>query len=85
MQGATDADKSIGRQVMQELRSDASFASMLSQIKINVNSGKVTLTGNVKSEDQKQKVESTAQKVTGVSTIDNQLKVSADAASNESK
>lgn len=84
VQGTTEADKSIGRQVMQELRSDATFGAMLNQIKINVESGKVTLTGNVKSEDQKQKAESIAQKVTGVSTIDNQLKINAEASTGAS-
>ena len=69
---------------MQELRSDPTLGAMLSQIKINVESGKVTLKGNVKSEEQKKNAESVAQKVTGVSTIDNQLKVSADASSTTS-
>ncbi len=85
VQGTTEADKSVGRQVMQELRSDATFGAMLSQIKINVDSGKVTLKGTVKSEDQKKNAESIAQKVTGVSTIDNQLKVNAEASGTESK
>jgi osmotically-inducible protein OsmY len=85
VQGTTDADKSIGRQVMQELRSDATLGAMFSQIKINVDSGKVTLKGNVKSEEQKKNAESIAQKVTGVSTIDNQITVGADATGTESK
>ena len=75
VQGATEADRSLGRQIAQELKSDTMLAALLPSIKINVGTGKVTLRGTVKSEDEKTKIESAVQRVTGVANIDDQLQI----------
>src|SRR5207253_4584943 len=66
VQGATEADRSLGQQIAQELKTDTMLAALLPSIKINVETGKVTLRGTVKSEDEKKKIESAVQRVTGV-------------------
>jgi len=83
IQAATDTDRTLGQQIMSSLRADTSIANSFSKVKFNVNSGKVTLTGNVKSEDEKKNIESAVQKVTGVSSVDNQLQVSSDSSANQ--
>ena len=46
-------------------------------VQVTVSNGKATLTGTVKSEAEKQQVETTAKQVSGVTSVDNQLKVEA--------
>jgi osmotically-inducible protein OsmY len=77
IQAATEADRTLGQQVVQELRTDTTLAALLPKIRLNVESGKITLSGTVKSEDQKQKIESAVKRVTGVANVEDHLKVSA--------
>lgn len=84
VQGSTDADRSMGRQVIQELRTDTSLAATLPMIKITADNGKITLTGTVKNDDEKKKIETAVQRVTGVSTVENQLQVSTNPAATDS-
>jgi osmotically-inducible protein OsmY len=76
IQASTEADRALGQKIQQEMRADANLAAQLSAIKLAVDNGKIVLSGSVKSEDQKQAVEKAAQRVTGVSSVDNQLQVS---------
>ena len=77
---STDADRTLGQQVVQELKTDTTMAALLPTVKMSIDNGKVTLKGTVKSEDQKKKIESAVQRVTGVSNVDDQLQVSAGSA-----
>jgi osmotically-inducible protein OsmY len=79
VQGLTEADRNLGQKIQEEVRKDSSLAGQLSLIKLNVDNGKIILTGKVKSEDQKQSIEKATQRVTGVNSIDNQLQVSGSA------
>jgi osmotically-inducible protein OsmY len=85
VQGATEADRSLGQKVIQELRADTSLAATIPTIKVNVDGNKVTITGTVKNEDEKAKIESAVQRVTGVVNVENQLQVSTNPAATESK
>lgn len=76
-QGSSDSDRMLAQQISQELRADASLASAISQVGISVNDGRVTLQGTVKNEVQKREIESAIERATGVSSVDNQLRVSA--------
>jgi len=73
IQGDTETDRALAQQLMQELRTDAEIVPLMSKVKINVSNGKATLTGTVQSEEQKQKLESCLQKVSGITSVDNQL------------
>jgi len=75
VQGANALDRSLADQISQELKSDTSLASAVSNVSIAINEGRVTLTGSVKNEVQKREIESMIQRVTGVSSVDNQLRV----------
>jgi osmotically-inducible protein OsmY len=77
VQATTEADRTLGQKIMQELRSNTSLAASIPMLRISLNNGKVVLKGNVKSETEKQQIESAVQRVTGVTTVDNQLQVSA--------
>jgi osmotically-inducible protein OsmY len=71
----TEADRSLGQQIAQELKTDTTMAGVIPTLKITVENSKITLRGTVKSEDEKKKVESAVQRVTGVSSVDDQLVV----------
>ena len=45
-------------------------------VRIKIEDGKATLRGTVKSEEEKKQVETTVQQVSGVTSVDNKLKVS---------
>jgi osmotically-inducible protein OsmY len=77
VQGASAADQTLAEQIRQELRSDASLASAISQVNISVADGRVTLRGTVKNDVQKREIEAAIQRATGLSSVDNQLRVSA--------
>jgi osmotically-inducible protein OsmY len=81
VQGSTDADQKLADQVRQELRGDSTFSGSSSRLRISLDNGKATLRGFVKSEDDKQKVEKAVQKITGVTSVQNELRVSASSSS----
>jgi osmotically-inducible protein OsmY len=76
IQASTDADRTLGQQIMSNVQADASLATLAPMIKLKVDSGKVILHGTVKSEQDKQNIEAAVQKVSGVTSVDNRLKVS---------
>ena len=83
VRGATQADQAVGQKVISELRADRSIAALLPMVKINIENGKATLQGTVKSQDEKLKIETAVQKVTGITSLDDQLRIgSAPGASN---
>ena len=75
VQGITEADKTLGRQIMQQLRSDSSLLASLPMVRMSIDNGKVTLTGTVNSEQDKKSIETAVQGISGVATVDNQLQV----------
>lgn len=75
VQGSSEADRTIAAQISQELRTDASLAAAMSEVTISVVDGRVTLRGSVRNEVQKREIESAIQRATGVSSVDNQLRV----------
>ncbi|HEU5124530.1 MAG TPA: BON domain-containing protein [Verrucomicrobiae bacterium] len=76
VQGTSPTDQTLAQQINQELRTDASLAAAISQVNVTVANGRVTLRGTVKNEVQKREIESAIQRATGVSSVDNQLRVS---------
>jgi osmotically-inducible protein OsmY len=75
IQASTDADRTLGQQIMKDVCTDKALAAFVSMIKIQVDSGQVTVRGTVKNEQEKQSVEAAVQKVSGVTKVDNQLQV----------
>ncbi|MBC8094185.1 MAG: BON domain-containing protein, partial [Akkermansiaceae bacterium] len=76
VQGSTETDRALTQQISEELRADASLASAISQVRISVTDGQVILRGVVRNDVQKREIESAIQRTTGVSSVDNQLRVS---------
>ena len=83
IQGTTDADQKLADQVRQELRSNTALMGSMSRLRISLENGKATLRGTVKTDEEKQKIEQSIQKVTGVTSVQNELRVSATAGANE--
>jgi osmotically-inducible protein OsmY len=84
VRGSTDADQKLADQIKQELGADTSLAGAMSGLRIMIDNGKATLRGSVKTEEEKQKIEKSIQKVTGVTSVENQLRVGADAGQTDS-
>jgi len=81
VQGSTDADQKLADQMRQDLRADTSLSGSSSRLRISLDNGKATLRGFVKSEEDKQKIEKAVQKVTGVTSVQNELRVSSSSTS----
>jgi trimeric autotransporter adhesin len=75
VQGASQADQAIGQKVISELRADTSVAALLPTIRVKIDNGKATLSGTVKSQEEKLKIETAVQKVTGITSVDDQLRI----------
>ena len=71
----TPEDRNLLAAVRRSVVQDKSLSVMAHNIKIMVDTGKVTLRGPVKTADEKVKVEKIVQAVTGVSSINNSLDV----------
>jgi hyperosmotically inducible protein len=72
------ADRAVTQKIRKELMADKSLSTYAHNVKIITRDGMVTLKGPVKSEDEKQKVGSTAARVVDPSKIDNQITVKSD-------
>lgn len=69
------SDAEIEQKVREKLSTNTRLATGGKNINISVSYGKVTLTGSVSSPAEKSLAASTARKVTGVTTVNNQLSV----------
>ncbi|MGN6643001.1 MAG: BON domain-containing protein [Verrucomicrobiota bacterium] len=78
VQGSSQSDRTLAQQISQELRTNASLASAISQVSISVVDGQVTVRGAVKNAEQKREIEAAIHRATGVSSVDNQLRVNGD-------
>jgi osmotically-inducible protein OsmY len=84
VQGTSDADQKLADQVRQELKGDTSLSGSFSSLRISLENGKATLRGFVKSDQDKQNVEKSVQKITGVTSVQNELRVSGGSSSSSS-
>jgi len=73
---SSETDRTLVSQVRTELNKDASLAAIVPTIQITAQNGTVTLSGNVPSEQEKQKIEAAVKNAGNVVTVDNQLQVS---------
>jgi osmotically-inducible protein OsmY len=74
-QGENETDRKIAQDVRQAITSDDSLSTNAQNVKIISQDGNVTLRGPVKSEKEKQEIETRAKQVAGVKSVDNQLEV----------
>ena len=71
----SESDSAIVADVREKLRSDAKTAPLIPNIQITANNGLVLLNGTVQSAEQKQQIETLAQRAAGAVAVNNQLKV----------
>jgi osmotically-inducible protein OsmY len=74
-QSNSKSDVEITRQIRQAIVKDDSLSTSAHNVKIITNGGVVTLRGPVASTDEKTMVAKKAEKINGVSKVDNQLEV----------
>jgi len=74
-QGGSVADRKITQQIRQDLMSDKSLSFTAKNVKVITINGKVTLRGPVKSSGEKAKIAALAQRISGVTNVDNQLEI----------
>lgn len=70
------SDEHIAKKIRWLLHNDASLSNESKTVQVNVNGGKVRLTGAVNNADDKNKIESLVKQVNGVTSVSNELNVS---------
>ena len=75
LQDVTDTDMVIAQRVVEALRNDTSLRSPAPRVDIFVANGKVTLQGDVASEQQREKILSIARGAAGVNNVRDDLRV----------
>jgi len=73
----TGEDRSLTQTIRRSIRTDKSLARRLSDIKIHSENGRVSLTGSVRSEQEKNAIDSKAIAVAGVDNVANELTIAA--------
>ena len=74
-QSGKEADRKLAAAVRKAIVGDKSLSTYAHNVKVVTRDGVVTLRGPVRSDDEKAKVAELAQKVSGVSKVDDQLLV----------
>ena len=74
-QSNTKADLALTRNIRREITKNKAMSTYAKNIKIISRDGAVTLRGPVKTQDEKQSIESIAKKVAGDSKVDSQLEI----------
>jgi hypothetical protein len=74
-QGNNSSDLKITQQIRKQVVSDSSLSFTAKNVKIITVNGRVTLKGQVNSDDEKKWIEATADKVVGNANVDNQITV----------
>jgi len=68
----------LSERVRTTLRSDSTLSPISSQVQVSDQNGKISLTGNVKSEAEKQQIVSKAEEVAGSGNVIDNLQVKSD-------
>ncbi len=76
-QSANDADRRITQTIRQEVVANKALSTNAHNVKIITVNGVVTLRGPVKNEDEKSAIAAVAQRVAGVTKVDDQLEIEA--------
>lgn len=74
-QGNDDTDIKLTQHIRQAVMADGSLSFMAKNVKIISVSGKVTLRGPVKTDAERQSIESQARNIAGPNNVDDQLEV----------
>ena len=74
-QSNADSDVKITQQIRKAVMADGSLSFTAKNVKIITASGKVTLRGPVKTEEERRNIEASARKVAGDGNVDDQLEV----------
>lgn len=69
------SDRDLARQIRKALTDDKSLSTYARNVKVIVQNGQVTLKGPVRSDDEKQKIESAATSIAGAGKVTDQLEV----------
>jgi hyperosmotically inducible periplasmic protein len=75
------ADRKLLADVRKAVVNDKTLSKSAHNVKMTTNGGVVTLRGDVRSDEEKSKIESLAKGVSGVSSVENNLQVKAETAS----
>lgn len=70
-----DADKAITSQIRQQLKNERGLSESASKIDVSTSGGVVTLSGNVSSDQEKQRIIQIVRQIKGVKTINSSLEV----------
>lgn len=75
-QATTEADRKLNSQIRSAFDADSSLRNTTSGVNISSDNGEVTLNGTVATEKEKEDLQNQIQRMSGVSKVENNLKVS---------
>jgi osmotically-inducible protein OsmY len=75
VRGLSESDRVLAQRILQDVRTDAALSTSLPVVNMNVSDGKVTLRGNVQSEEQRRAVVSAVRRAAGAENVYDDLKV----------
>jgi osmotically-inducible protein OsmY len=73
--GTDPAEGALAQRIVQELQGDATLVPVTRPVEILVGDGKITLTGTVSNQEQKQRIQAAVQRVSGFTDVDNRLRI----------
>lgn len=76
--GRTNSDRALSTRIRQDLMNNDQIAQNLDSIRINSENGRVVLLGTVNSEEQRQQIINEVERIAGVNTVEDRLRVAQD-------
>jgi osmotically-inducible protein OsmY len=76
----TQAERDLIERVRQRLRENRPVAAYADEIQLTAERGRITLSGTVKSKQEREELAATARRTKGVTTVENHLQVTGSAA-----
>jgi osmotically-inducible protein OsmY len=71
----SETDRALAQRVEDALRKNSALASAAQNVQVQANNGEVILKGSVNNEQEKANIAAEAQKIAGVSKVNNQIEV----------
>ena len=75
VQGLSETDRLLANRVLDNLRTDTMVTSALPVVDIHVNNGRVTLRGNVMTDDQRRNIVNAVQRAAGAHNVVDEIRV----------
>jgi osmotically-inducible protein OsmY len=74
VQGLTDTDRALAQRILQGLRTDTTISAILPSVNITVSGGRITLSGTVVNDRQRDVIDAAVERAAGVKEVDDRMR-----------